>query len=335
MGLRLHVLVVAVVCLGVMLASASFAQARTKTKTKIDVSGERVLVTVTPSVPSVAVKLTLEVVDNEGKRRVAKTSLKYSKKKKAYQGPSLSDLGKSASITARFPGNKRYQASSAKKEVRSSGDDSGTGGSVALTNLGVKFGAWNPVTNRAGDFLFTDMSSQQNAGGRVFAEFGAVGFNLDPTTPNHSFKYFLPGGTKITAMADTTVLEVKYQAESEDYQIASRSDGGYTFTYDHILSPTVSAQKKVKAGSVIGEVGGQPTANTLGYVEVDVFKSQNNGTVTFYCPIDLLASAVKNSIKQSVTALMDGWEQYSGNAAIYDQLQMVEPGCTTHSITSK
>ncbi len=51
-----------------------------------------------------------------------------------------------------------------------------------------------------------------------------------------------------------------------------------------------------------------------------------------YCPIMYLHESVKQDYRDSISALMDSYEEWTGNNNLYNQSEMVEPGCLYEQI---
>lgn len=187
-----------------------------------------------------------------------------------------------------------------------------------LKNLLVNFDAWDPITDSAGDFKF--LASEE----KVFLEFGAVVMTPDGPKTLPTFEYRLPPDTTVVSPIDGTVESIRFQADTEDYEIhlMSSPTSPFLVVVDHVTELLVSEGDAVAAGQSLGKVG--PFSLTLGRTELIVVNFIEEFA---YCPFELFDPDLVLEFQQKVADLMDDWESFKGDAAIYDQAAMVAPGC--------
>jgi hypothetical protein len=197
------------------------------------------------------------------------------------------------------------------------------GPAPVLKNLLVNFAAWDPVTDSAGDFNF--LASEE----KVFLEFGAVVITPDGPKTLPTFEYRLPLDTVVISPLNGTVASIRFQDETNDYEIhlMSSPTSPFLVVVDHLTDLLVSEGDAVAAGQSLGKVG--PFSLTLGRTELQVvnFIEEIN-----YCPFELFDPDLALAFQQKVTDLMADWETFKGDASIYDQPTMVEPGCVVHTL---
>jgi hypothetical protein len=199
-------------------------------------------------------------------------------------------------------------------------------GAFVIENLGVRFGPWNPATNRAGDFLF--VLNQQ----KVFLEFGAVvssgggGFKELPT-----FEYRVRKDAWIVAIAEGKVTRLVYQPDTRDYEFSatSESDQDFEVGYDHILNLRVVMNQSIHPGDTLGQAG---TWNEdLGRFEIMI---NNNKTRLSYCPFSYFDTSKAEAVTGQVLQLMRDWEKFKNDTTIYDEREQTLPGCRMNSMVT-
>lgn len=188
-----------------------------------------------------------------------------------------------------------------------------------IKNLGVTFGEWDPLTDKAGSFNFV-LSSD-----KVFLEFGAIvtdQYGNPKELP--TFEYIVDKDANVFAIADGEVKTITWQDDSQDYEISvwSNTTPHYEVYYDHVLDVQISEGDLIIAGDLIGKPG--PRGGGLGRIEIMI----NNGNLgKSYCPFVLFDPDLKESFEQQVEQLMGDWEDFKDNSDIYDQENHLFPGC--------
>lgn len=197
-----------------------------------------------------------------------------------------------------------------------------------IKHIGVDLDYYNPATNKAGDFMFTKANMTFNM---LFFEYGfSVPANsVGPAKSNPQPTYIVPLGTKVHALVDGEVVNVP-KLYSNDYSVHVQAQGSdLIFETEHVINVRVKQGDKVKAGQVIAEVSDYDAKNYagMGLVEIGVLKGGN--PPSHLCPFDYLDDSIKDSTFKKITALQKSWEDYRGDANIYDEAKVVIPGCLT------
>lgn len=192
-----------------------------------------------------------------------------------------------------------------------------------LKNLLVNFDAWDPVTDIAGDFNF--LASEE----KMFLEFGAIVNTPDGPATLPTLEYRLPLDTVVVSPIDGTVESIRFQDDTNDYEIhlVSSPTSPFLVVVDHLTDLLVAEGDTVAAGQSLGKVG--PFSLTLGRTELQVvnFIEEIN-----YCPFELFDPALVLAFQQKVAGLMADWETFKGDVSIYDQAAMVAPGCVVATL---
>ncbi|MHA1275157.1 MAG: hypothetical protein ACTSQS_17275 [Promethearchaeota archaeon] len=187
-----------------------------------------------------------------------------------------------------------------------------------LKNLGIKFGRYNNETGRAGDFIFDNNTD------KVFLEFGAevMGENGPKELP--TFEYLVANDTEVFSICDGIVSGLKYQEDTEDYEIwiIPALGSPWLIILDHVRDPEISQNDYVKAGDVIGIAG--TYSAPFGRFEIMIV-NENEGKA--YAPFALFDKDLKDEYEQKVWDLMKDWEEFKGDSSIYDEDKMVYAGC--------
>lgn len=230
-----------------------------------------------------------------------------------------------------------------------------------LENLGVNFGPWNPETNMAGDFLFTNDATPPGEESnpdfnRVFFEFPGIG----------GWTYYLPADTNILAVSDGVVEAVCYQKTpyAEDYSItvvphgtppegvvrnkvcdivrgSLREGTRWMISYDHVVDVRVRVGDVVEAGDVLGKPVKNYWNTSLGFWEIEgpmrnrQFRDssgKDRWEQTWFCPVSFLEPSLRPKYEARVTQLMRDWETFKGDADIYNEANQVAPGCTMRRV---
>jgi hypothetical protein len=192
-----------------------------------------------------------------------------------------------------------------------------------IKNLVVNFDHWDPITNRAGDFIFLAPED------KVFLEFGLVVVGPEGPKTLPTFEYRVAPDTVAVSPIDGTVESIFFQSETSDYEIhlTSSPTSPFLVGVDHVTDLLVAEGDVVTAGQTLGKVG--PFSLTLGRTELQVF---NFIEETNSCPFELFDPALAPAFKQKVTDLMADWETFKGDASIYDQAAQFAPGCISATV---
>lgn len=197
---------------------------------------------------------------------------------------------------------------------------------VKIKHIGVDLAAYDPATNKAGDFVFTKDELQFD---RIFFEYGfeVPANSAGPAKKNPQPTFILPLGTKVHAMVDGEVFDVP-KLYSNDYSVMIQGEGSeLIFETEHVINVKVKKGDKVKAGDVVAEVSDYDAKNYAGFglVEIGVLKGGN--PPSHLCTFDYLDDSIKETTLKNITALQKSWEEYRGDSTIYDESKVVIPGC--------
>ena len=207
---------------------------------------------------------------------------------------------------------------------------------VKIKHLGVELGQYDPVTNKAGDFVFT--KAKFAAGEKMQMLFMDYGFVIPAenrangkSQGNPQPTFILPLGTKVHSLVDGIVFETP-KLYSGDYSVQVQGEGGeLVFETEHVINLKVKKGDKVKAGDVVAEVSDYSVNGYAGFglVEIGVLKGGN--PPYHLCPFDYLDDSIKETTLKNITALQKSWEEYRGDSSIYDESKVLIPGCVSRS----
>lgn len=214
------------------------------------------------------------------------------------------------------------------KSSSETSSNSQSSGEVKIKHIGVDLGTYDPVTNKAGDFVFTKQKIEFSS---LFFEFGFVvpANSVGPEKKNPQPTFILPLGTKVHALVDGEVADVP-KLYSNDYSIMVKGEGSdLIFETEHVINVKVKKGDKVKAGDVIAEVSDYDAKNYagMGLVEIGILRGGN--PPSHICPFEYLDESIKADTFKKITALQKAWEEYLGDTSIYDESKAVVPGCLT------
>jgi|GEM_PF-1295580 len=205
---------------------------------------------------------------------------------------------------------------------------------ILAKNIGFKFDTYDPVTKSAGDLVFKDLPALKDpiTGNAIWHDYGVEDNKEGSDQKNPQTVFFLPGGTKITSMVDGEVVGMT-ELYSKDYgiMIAKDKNSKWRYEHEHVVKPVVKLGDKVKAGDIIAEVGAH--TNTwqyagYGFFEIGLYRPHPNGVGgSEDCVFKFLDPSVKADIHAKATAFYKGWEDYRGDASIYNQENYFSPGC--------
>ncbi|HLC49717.1 MAG TPA: hypothetical protein VJI96_05030 [Candidatus Andersenbacteria bacterium] len=199
---------------------------------------------------------------------------------------------------------------------------------LLLKGIGVTLAEYDPVTNKAGDFVFTKQKLQfdriwMDYGFRIPASSaGAAKHNPQPT-------FILPLGTQVRSLVDGIVVDIP-KLYSGDYSVMVAPDMKSSWRYEteHVINPIVKIGDRVVAGQVVAQVSDYDSRNTPGFglVEIGILKGGN--PPQHLCPFQYLDPSMKNDIQREMRAFYQAWEKYRGQSDLYNEA--VEPvGCLT------
>ena len=221
----------------------------------------------------------------------------------------------------------------------------------------MNWGPYDSSTAVSGDFEFS--TAKQFI---YFDEFGRVHSAGTPNAyDNPAFEYKVPLDTKVYIPADGIVDYIQWQPSSgykqDDWEltIKPRNGSDWRLVIDHIVSISceraagvicdnpitvngveLTSGMAVTAGDLLGYVGNfeDGDGNAIGRTEITVGKyvagsGRRGGNKDFnnYCPMSYLHESVKSTLEASVTQLMASYESWKGDAAFYDEADMIAPGC--------
>ncbi len=221
-----------------------------------------------------------------------------------------------------------------KQDTQTQNVDSSKAGTVSeqssakIKSLGINLAAYDPATNMAGDIKFTKANFAAGLQ-MIFFEYGyeVPANSAGPAKRNPQPTFIAPLGTKVMSLVDGEVANVP-QLYSGDYSIHVQPSGSdLIFETEHVINVQVKAGDKVKAGQVIAEVSDYDAKNYdgLGLFEIGILKGGN--PPSHLCVFDYLDDSMKDETLQQITALKKSWEEYRGDSTIYDESQVVIPGC--------
>lgn len=200
---------------------------------------------------------------------------------------------------------------------------------LLLKSIGINLDNYDPATGKAGDLVFTKAKLQF---GVLFTEFGffipASSASKDKFNPQPTF--LLPMGTKVQALVDGVVVDIP-KLYSGDYSIMVAPDTQSRWRYEteHVINPMVKVGDVVKAGQIIAEVSphNKQVNNGFGLVEIGILKGGN--PPRHVCPFAYLDPSIKDEIFEKLLAFYKAWEDYRGDARLYDESSQKIPGCLT------
>ena len=225
-----------------------------------------------------------------------------------------------------------------------------------LQNLLIKnLGPYDPL-----NLTFGDLKYDPRFQSLVFNQFGMS--RIDGQGNKHynvAFEFRAPASTQLIAPVTGVISYFKWQHSAGDWEIhiESATDSEWKFGIDHIVSldcsrstspagicdlplkiggAVVSTGMSVIAGDVIGYIGTWSDHGNIGIngrTELTVFKylDGRNGAMS-YCPTLHLAEEVETDFKDTISELMESYEEWSGNNSTYNEEEMPAPGCIYKAI---
>ena len=227
---------------------------------------------------------------------------------------------------------------------------------LLISNLG----PWD--TN---DSSFGDLKYNQQFSKTVFDDFGMLhNKGQADQYDNPTFEFRAPADTILLAPVSGVVDMLNWQPSEtytqDDWDIVIKPSQGsmWGINIDHIVSidcdrtgstPVVcnlplkvngtilSKGSVIEAGQVLGYIGNWRDYDKTGIngrTELTVMKYFDDYSgVTNYCPTMYLNENIEQYFKSAVQDLMDSYETWIGDSSIYNQEDMVAPGCRYSAIT--
>ena len=230
-----------------------------------------------------------------------------------------------------------------------------------LYNLLVdEFIQYDPTTSMMGPFKFSK-SFFNGPFPTVFDEFGRVhDAGRSTEYENPTFEYRFPAATKLISPVSGLVDDISWQPtdtyKQDDWELIIKPSrfSAWRVSIDHVLSlscdigskevcdeplivngEAVKVGMQINAGDKIGYAGNlvdNTNSGMVGRTEITVGRFASEGVFESYCPVMYLDDSVKQNFRDSISALMDTYEEWSGDRDLYDQSAMVEPGCLYEQI---
>ena len=215
------------------------------------------------------------------------------------------------------------------------------------------------------DSSFGDLKYNQQFSKTVFDDFGMLhNKGQADQYDNPTFEFRAPADTILLAPVSGVVDMLNWQpSESytqDDWDLVIKPSQGsmWGINIDHVLSidcdrtgstpvvcdsplrvdgSIISKGSLIEAGQVLGYIGNWRDYDKTGIngrTELTVMKYFDDYSgVTNYCPTMYLDETIEQYFKSAVQELMDSYETWIGNSSIYNQEDMVAPGCRYSAIT--
>jgi len=195
-----------------------------------------------------------------------------------------------------------------------------------LKNLGVNFDRWDPVTNRAGDFLFMQGTFDEH----ILVPFGYLVENENGAKRLPEITYILPVGTPVVSPIDGIVFNINVIGWSQDYAVHLKTsrDEEWMVSFEHLINLNVAMGDRINAGQIIGEAA--PWNGGTGFAELVVWKGGRE--ILKRCPFDALEESIKPVYAEKISNLVSDWEKFKGKN-IYQEEKWTLPGCLLLEIT--
>jgi|TARA_B100000959_G_scaffold257241_1_gene291207 hypothetical protein len=171
---------------------------------------------------------------------------------------------------------------------------------------------------------------------KPFLEFGGRLINNESgpgrlNIPFYHLTYQLTTGVEIVAAFDGVIDRVSSQSDSGDCEVNYKASSGssYMAVVDHISCTQTNGNAFVIAGQTItaGTVLGKSLSNK---VEFDITVENRTSNIRD-CPLNHLDSNSRSEIEALVTQLMEDVETEKADTSLYDEANMVHPGCNVES----
>mgnify|MGYP001597680218 CR=1 FL=1 len=200
---------------------------------------------------------------------------------------------------------------------------------LLLKSVGVNLDYYDPVSNRAGDFVFTKQPLQFN---RLFMGYG---FHIPQSEAsrekdNPQPTFLLPLGTPARSLVDGIVVNIPV-LWSGDYSVQVTVNGKmekWIYETEHIINPKVKIGDRVTAGQIVGEVSDFSKGGPVGFGLVEIGILKGGQVPQHVCPYAYLDPSIKQDVQKKIIALYKAWEDYVGDPTLYDESEST-PGCLT------
>ena len=211
---------------------------------------------------------------------------------------------------------------------------------------------------------FGDLKYDKRLGITIFDDFGYIhNRGASNQYDNPTFEFKAPADVVLIAPISGVVTMLDWQPSGAytqddwDLIIAPSSGSKWGVEIDHIVSidcdrtgkdpvfcdtplkingETVVVGTQIEAGQVLGYVGNWSSHNNSGIngrTELTVFKYFDDYSgVTNYCPTMYLDESVATELKSSIQDLMVSYESWDGDSSIYNEEDMIAPGCRYSAI---
>lgn len=184
---------------------------------------------------------------------------------------------------------------------------------LELANLGgATFGTHDTSAKTAGDVRMTRDYLNDGFTIAVYMFGQALEGKVGNPMPNPNIE-FAGLDTQITIVSaiDGIVGFVKAQADTDDTAVFLQPSEGsiWTVGYDHIVDVTVKQGDRVRVGQTIGKAS--PHRNGVYRYELQINKDVN-GVTTFHCPVELLASNVRETTRTGMEQFITDWNTLMG-----------------------
>lgn len=209
---------------------------------------------------------------------------------------------------------------------------------LPLKSIGFSLDYYNASTKRAGDIEFAESLKKVILGDPIYQKIIVSDFGIqdkrspnDPSKRNVQPTFILPLGTKVLALADSTVVKVE-KIYSGDWTIwyAKDQNAHWIYETEHVNNPTVKVGDSVKAGQVVAEVSTHDSNHHPGFgiLEIGLLNTSKN-TPEHWCPYVYLDSSIKTEVGKKLTDFYAAWEEYVGDNTVYAQESYPQPGCAS------
>jgi flagellar motility protein MotE (MotC chaperone) len=215
------------------------------------------------------------------------------------------------------------------------------------------------------DTSFGDLKYDRRFGKTIFDDFGMLHNQGQPDQyDNPTFEFRAPAGTILLAPVSGVVDMLDWQPSKsytqDDWDLVIKPSQGsmWGINIDHIVSidcdrtgatpvvcdlplrvngSIITTGSVIEAGQVLGYIGNWRDYDKTGIngrTELTVMKYFDDYSgVTNYCPTMYLDETIEQYFKSAVQELMNTYETWIGNSSIYNQEDMVAPGCRYSAIT--
>lgn len=197
---------------------------------------------------------------------------------------------------------------------------------LLIKHIGIDLGEFDPVTNKAGDIVFT-----QEKLGEYDMPYFDYGFQVEansaaPARRNPQPTFIVPLGTKVRSLVDGVVIGVP-KLYSNDYsiQVAANMESQYIYETEHVINPLVEVGDEVKAGDIIAEVSDYDAHNYAGYGLYEIGILVGGNPPSHICPFQYLDESIKETTYSQLRSLYSSWNEFRGES-VYDETLEV-PGC--------